>query len=381
VTVTYEYGPDGERVRRRKGAAVTTWLGPDVELLPDGTMVKHVLPDARIVGKLGAGGAKEWLHRDHLASVRLVTDGAGARVQRSHYRPYGDRSGGLTVSELGGPAAPESKGYIGERDDQDSGLVYLHARHFDPQLGRFVQPDWWDPTLEGVGTNRYAYALNDPINLSDPNGHCPMCVAAVAAAAAVIEVALSAWDAYNAVETVANPNASGAEKVAAVVGAAAGIAAPGGGYGTAGSAAVKLGKEVAEEAAGQTAKKTAGQIADKPLRFTQKTASPEFNAGGKFAGRTIGEVADDLRSGRLTPDEIPVEVVIKDGNTLVVNTRSSLALQRAGIPIERWNVIDRTGNATVEADLADRLARNGLGWGGTDTLRITGMGGSQSNLR
>jgi uncharacterized protein RhaS with RHS repeats len=49
--------------------------------------------------------------------------------------------------------------------------VYLHARHYDPALGRFVQPDWWDPTVEGVGTNRYAYAENDPLNRSDPNGH------------------------------------------------------------------------------------------------------------------------------------------------------------------------------------------------------------------
>ncbi|UIK07659.1 AHH domain-containing protein [Neorhizobium galegae] len=36
---------------------------------------------------------------------------------------------------------------------------------------RFIQPDDWNPTNEGVGTNRYAYADNDPINKSDPNGH------------------------------------------------------------------------------------------------------------------------------------------------------------------------------------------------------------------
>lgn len=36
---------------------------------------------------------------------------------------------------------------------------------------RFISPDDWDPTIEGVGTNRYAYAGNDPINKSDPNGH------------------------------------------------------------------------------------------------------------------------------------------------------------------------------------------------------------------
>lgn len=41
----------------------------------------------------------------------------------------------------------------------------------DPVLGRYISPDDWDPTKEGVGTNRYAYALNDPVNKADNNGH------------------------------------------------------------------------------------------------------------------------------------------------------------------------------------------------------------------
>jgi hypothetical protein len=36
---------------------------------------------------------------------------------------------------------------------------------------RFISPDTWDPTMPGVGTNRYAYAQNDPVNKADPNGH------------------------------------------------------------------------------------------------------------------------------------------------------------------------------------------------------------------
>ncbi|MDR6821160.1 hypothetical protein J2X76_006366 [Neorhizobium sp. 2083] len=36
---------------------------------------------------------------------------------------------------------------------------------------RFISPDDWDPTIETVGTNRYAYSGNDPVNKSDRNGH------------------------------------------------------------------------------------------------------------------------------------------------------------------------------------------------------------------
>lgn len=35
----------------------------------------------------------------------------------------------------------------------------------------FIQADWWDPTQPGVGTNRYAYSHNDPINRIDPLGN------------------------------------------------------------------------------------------------------------------------------------------------------------------------------------------------------------------
>lgn len=35
----------------------------------------------------------------------------------------------------------------------------------------FIQSDWLNPTEPGVGTNRYSYSFNDPVNLSDPGGN------------------------------------------------------------------------------------------------------------------------------------------------------------------------------------------------------------------
>ena len=46
------------------------------------------------------------------------------------------------------------------------------------------------------------------------------------------------------------------------------------------------------------------------LRFSQTTASPLFSEEGTFGGRTIGQVANQLRSGALSPSEVPVGVVM-----------------------------------------------------------------------
>ena len=83
------------------------------------------------------------------------------------YRPFGE-----AVEFVSDPAAvPETKGFIGERFDADAGLQYLNARYYDPKLAMFVQPDWFEVTKAGVGTNRYAYSFNDPVNKMDPNGN------------------------------------------------------------------------------------------------------------------------------------------------------------------------------------------------------------------
>lgn len=99
---------------------------------------------------------------------RLTSDASGNLAKRQHYAAYGEQVGAPT-----GPAANdnETKGYIGENADTETGLIYLNARYYDPILARFITPDWFDPWKSGVGTNRYSYSENDPINKADPSGH------------------------------------------------------------------------------------------------------------------------------------------------------------------------------------------------------------------
>ena len=103
---------------------------------------------ATVIRKVGT------LHLDGLGSVRAVTDEAGLARERTAFRPYGEEMAALTPLTL-----PESKGYIGERYDDASGLQYLNARYYDPRLAMFIQPDWWEVTQPGVGTNRYSYSF------------------------------------------------------------------------------------------------------------------------------------------------------------------------------------------------------------------------------
>jgi RHS repeat-associated protein len=157
--VYFNYWPDGSRVRKSIEAANGNWegqaiyLGPELEWsfrpeLNAYALTKHVIPEAKRVG-WGSGATTYFHHRDHLKSVRLVTNSSGAVQKRSTFKAFGDE-GQNTGSHR------EEKGFIGERADAETGLLYLNARYYDPAIGRFISPDWWAPQKEGVGTNRYA---------------------------------------------------------------------------------------------------------------------------------------------------------------------------------------------------------------------------------
>jgi RHS repeat-associated protein len=160
---TFIYDGEGRRLKKTSAASTTLYpLGDDYEI-KDGAVTKYIsVPGLGVVAKRTAAQTF-WLHTDRLGSVQVVTDYAGAEVFRRTYRPYGDQMAATTGHR-------ESRGYISERQDEETDLVYLKARYYDPALGLFVSPDPLDPDQPGVGTNRYLYAAGDPVNNLDASG-------------------------------------------------------------------------------------------------------------------------------------------------------------------------------------------------------------------
>lgn len=98
--------------------------------------------------------------RDHLGSIREVTDDAGAVVTRNDYDPYG------RVTRVAG--TEDSRfGYTGHMVHGPSGLALARYRVYDPTLGRWLSED---PAGAIDGPNLYGYVTNRPTRFSDPEG-------------------------------------------------------------------------------------------------------------------------------------------------------------------------------------------------------------------
>ncbi len=139
-----------------------------------------------------------------------------------------------------------------------------------------------------------------------------------------------------------------------------------------------LGIKVAEGLVERFSKKATNSVAgliDDSANFAQKTFRETFSEGGRFAGKTIDDVAAALRSGKLTPSDVPIEFFTrKSGQALISNTRSAQALTRAGIPRKNWHGVDIAGDAAALRRLAGQLRRNKLSPNGTSVVRPSGGG-------
>jgi RHS repeat-associated protein len=185
LSVTHAYDASGHRVREvvdRDGwRSVLLTPTPQVEAR-DGAMTLHYFAGALRVASVGQDGRALYPIVDHLGSVRVLLDEAGAAVARYDYLPYGEPR-----PRQDREPAP-SHLYAGARRSVESGLMLMGTRHYDPSLGRFLQPDALvADRLDPEALNRYAYARDNPLSLVDPDGRSALGLLLLAGAFALLD--------------------------------------------------------------------------------------------------------------------------------------------------------------------------------------------------
>ena len=110
-------------------------------------------------------GVTYYYHLNGHGDVIALSDELGNIVAQYDYDAWGN-----ILSQSGSMATENPYGYAGYYYDEETGLYYLRARYYDPEIGRFIRRD----TVQKI--NQYAYAENNPVMLIDPIGYSPSTV-------------------------------------------------------------------------------------------------------------------------------------------------------------------------------------------------------------
>ena len=164
---TYQFAYDGlgRRISETDNSTLTkqwVWVGTTMaeERASNGTTVtKRFYAQGEQIG-----GSAYFYTRDHLGSVREMTDSSGTAIQaRYDYDPYG------RVTPVGTTTIASDFQYAGYYEHASSGLNLTLFRAYDPNTAKWLSRD---PIAEKGGINLYDYVLNNPILFEDPLGLC-----------------------------------------------------------------------------------------------------------------------------------------------------------------------------------------------------------------
>jgi len=176
VTTTYGYNSDPQRMIRTSGGVSTFYIyGGDGQQLAEqvgasGTWHDYIYLGDRLLADVtsssGTTTATTYHYPDR-ASTRLTTDAGGSVLSRQQTAPFGE------VQTDTSSSATKRKFTSYERDSE-TGNDFAINRQFTAANARFTQPDPSGMASAGIANpqslNQYAYALNDPANMSDPLG-------------------------------------------------------------------------------------------------------------------------------------------------------------------------------------------------------------------
>jgi RHS repeat-associated protein len=237
-----------------------------------------------------------YYHQDFVNSTTVATNASGQVQTQLQYLPFGE------VYKVNGTDNVTYK-FSNKELDNGSDLYYFNARYYDADMCRFITAD---SQLGGELHhpdifNRYAYALNSPVNFTDPSGHgifswfASLLIDLVEIAAGVAIEALSGGSMTLLAETLIGAGINGAIYSAThynnfswkdwgvqeAVGAVMGLAFAGlGMLGEAAGNAIKGGSEAAEMTAGESGESASGRVCMREVGSNEKMVFEEQEMDG-----------------------------------------------------------------------------------------------------
>ena len=169
-TSTFVYDADGYRRQRTVNGAVTDFVLDSSMCIRERNHGTGACLATYLVGARGpeyrrddTTGQVRWYLYDGIGSVLGETDPNGNVTSSRKYDVYGLVRGGTNPD---GTSDHKFVGQLGHPSEDNTGLIYMRARYYDPQIGRFASED----TVRN-GLNWFVYCTNNPTCLRDATGN------------------------------------------------------------------------------------------------------------------------------------------------------------------------------------------------------------------
>ena len=173
VTQTNVYNQNGQRISRTQNGTTRSYYYDQgtSAYTEDGTNIisaNLLSPENAIVGSYCGNTYYNYL-TDIQGSTTNIIKEDGTLAAAYDYTDFGE------TTEITDSSFDNQICYTGGIYDKETGLYYLNARYYDPEIGRFISQDSYRGELDDPGQwHLYAYCANNPINYVDPSGHASL---------------------------------------------------------------------------------------------------------------------------------------------------------------------------------------------------------------
>jgi RHS repeat-associated protein len=304
--VTYVYDGDGCRVKKANSGTVATAIYAY-------DAMRRMAAEYSVLGTSMSG------------NIGTIADLTGAVAKDYNYLSFGrmlsrSKNGRANLNFSNDPDIPYAREsltlqqFTGKERDAETGLDFFLARYYSAAQGRFISPDEFnggpDDALTGKeismpgplpyadisnpqSLNKYAYVYNNPLNLTDPDGHCPWCIGAAVGAA--MDLGVQIFIDHRSLSKVD----WGSVGISAATGAVGGgIAANVGKLATKTFAkmAIEEGANLVVDAVGSAAQ----QVHERGLSGVSWSQTAMDAGVGLLAGKTVGKYAENAAKASST---------------------------------------------------------------------------------